>query len=72
MINLQILLINTVDRCKKRRNNFEAVALPAINDLRILVLEPPEALSEGAFDLAFDGIHFVAGNPLLPLKLGIR
>jgi len=39
--------------------------------LRVLVLEPPEALSEGAFDLAFNRVHFVAGNPLLPLKLRI-
>lgn len=38
----------------------------------VLVLEPPKALAEGPFDFPFHRIHFIAGNPLLPLKLRIR
>lgn len=37
----------------------------------VLILKPPEALSEGTFDLTFHRIHFVTSNPLLPLKLRI-
>jgi len=40
--------------------------------LPVLILEPPEALAEGAFDFPFHRVHFIAGNPLLPLKLRIR
>jgi len=37
----------------------------------VLVLKPPEALSEGPFDLSFHRIHFIASNPLFPPNLRI-
>jgi len=46
--------------------------LPTINNLRVLVLKPSETLSERSFDFAFNRIHFIASNPLLPLKFRIR
>ena len=44
---------------------------PAIEDLGVLVLEPSEALPERAFHVSLDGVHFVASDSLLPLKLRV-
>ena len=44
---------------------------PAIDNLGVSILEPPEALPEGPFDLPLHRVDLVAGNPLLPLELGV-
>lgn len=44
---------------------------PPIDHLGIPILDPLEALFQGPFDLPFNGVHLVASNPLLPLKLRV-
>lgn len=44
---------------------------PSINHLSIPVLEPSETLPKGSFEFSFNSVNFIAGNPLLPLKLRI-
>ena len=44
---------------------------PAIDSLAVSVLEPPEALPEGPFDLPLNRVDLVACNPLLPLEFWV-
>lgn len=44
---------------------------PAIDDLGVPILEPPEALPEGTLDFPLNSVDLVACNPLLSLELRV-
>lgn len=44
---------------------------PAIDDLGVSILEPPEALPERPFHPTLHSIDLIASHPLLPLKLRV-
>ncbi|CAN7068508.1 unnamed protein product, partial [Brassica rapa subsp. trilocularis] len=50
----------------------ESKSPPAIDDLCVPMLKPPEAFSKRAFDFAFNTIHLVTRHPFLPLQLRVR
>ena len=64
-----------IQTCRQIQNEKKTTAdsksSPAVNHLRVLILKPPETLPQGQFGLALRRIHFIAGNPLLPLKLRV-
>lgn len=44
---------------------------PSVHHLCAPIFNPPEALPESPFHFTFNTIHFIASNPLLPLKLRV-
>lgn len=58
---------------RKRRKRAITIikSPPSIHHLGVPIFNPPEALPESPFHFTFNTIHFIASNPLLPLKLRV-